>query len=177
MPRIAVFFAAVAAIVPGVAAAAEPPCLTATEFADLSQYALPSIITGTAQRCSAALPADAYLKRSGANLAARYAAGKPAAWPGAKAAFIKLSRGIDASALGLFQSLPDDKLRPMVDTLVEGMIGQQVQPASCGTIDKAVRLLSPLPAEHTAELIALAVGLGSRAGGGKVGKIALCPAA
>jgi hypothetical protein len=177
MPRFVALLAAVAAVVPGIAAAAEPPCLTAREFADLSQYALPSIITGTAQRCSAALPADAYLKRSGANLAARYAAGKPAAWPGAKAAFMKLSGGINSDAAGLFRSLSDDSLRPMVDALVEGMIGQQVQPDSCDTIDKAVRLLSPLPPQHTAELIALAVGLGSKAGGGKIGKIALCSAA
>jgi hypothetical protein len=177
MPRIVAFLAAVAALVPGMAAAAEPQCLTAREFSDLSQYALPSLIAGTAERCSAALPADAYLRRNGSDLAARYAAGKPAAWPGAKEAFMKLSGGINSDAAGLFRTLPDDKLKPMVDTLIEGMIGQQVQPDSCGTIDKVIRLLSPLPPHSTAELIALAVGLGSKGGGGKVGRIALCPAA
>lgn len=177
MPRVLAVLAAVVAIMPGVAAAAEPPCLTAREFTDLSHYALPSIITGTTQRCSAALPADAYLKRNGSALAARYAAGKPAAWPGAKQAFMKLSGGVNSEAAGLFQTLPDESLRPMVDALVEGMIGQQVKPDSCVTIDRAVRLLSPLPPQHTAELIALAAGLGSRTGGGKVGKISLCPAA
>jgi hypothetical protein len=178
MPRIVAFLAAAAAVVvPGIAAAAEPPCLTAREFSDLSQYALPSLITGTAERCSAALPADAYLRRNGSDLAARYAAGKPSAWPGAKSAFMKLSGGINPDATGLFRTLPDDKLQPMVDALVEGMIGQQVQPDSCATIDKAVRLLSPLPPHSTAELIALAIGLGSTGGGGKVGRIALCPAA
>jgi hypothetical protein len=175
MLRIVSLLAAAAAVMPGIAAAAEPPCLTAREFSDLSQYALPSIISGTAQRCSAALPADAYLQRHGTDLAARYAAAKPAAWPAAKAAFMKLSGGIGPDAAGLFRNLPDENLRPMVDALVEGLIGQQVKPDQCGTIDKAVRLLSPLPPQHTAELIALAVGLGSKSGGARVGQISLCP--
>lgn len=160
---------------PGLARAAEPPCLTPREFTALSSYAMPSIITGTVQRCSAALPADAYLKRSGAALASRYASGKLAAWPGAKDAFIKLSGGMNSDAVSLFQALPDDKLQPMVDTLVEGMIGQQIPAERCTTIDRAVRLLAPLPPQNTAELIALALGLGSRAGGARMGKIALCP--
>jgi hypothetical protein len=164
------------AAAPGVVQAAEPPCLTAREFTDLSSYALPSIITGTAERCSAALSPGAFLKRDGRALAARYAAGKPAAWPGAKNAFLKLSGGANSDAAGLFRSVPDDKLRPMVDTLVEGLIAQQVPADRCRTIDTAIRLLAPLPPQNTAELIALAVGLGSRSGGGKLGKLRICPA-
>lgn len=167
-------FALVAA--PVAAQAAEPPCLTAREFTDLSSYALPSVITGTAERCSAALGPSAFLTRDGRALASRYAAAKPAAWPGAKSAFLKLSGGANSDTAGLFRSLPDDKLRPMVDTLVEGLIAQQVPAERCRTIDTAVRLLAPLPPQNTAELIALAVGLGSRSGGGKLGKLTICSA-
>lgn len=170
------FLALALAAVPGVVQAAEPPCLTAREFTDLSSYALPSIITGTAERCSAALGPGAFLKRDGSALAARYAAAKPAAWPGAKNAFLKLSGGTNSDAANLFRSLPDDKLRPLVDTLVEGLIAQQVPAERCRTIDTAVRLLAPLPPQNTAELVALAVGLGSRGGGGKLGKLTICPA-
>lgn len=164
------------AAAPGVVQAAEPPCLTAREFTDLSSYALPSIITGTAERCSAALGPGAFLKRDGRALAARYAAAKPAAWPGAKNAFLKLSGGANSDAAELFRSLSDDKLRPLVDTLVEGLIAQQVPAERCRTIDTALRLVAPLPPQNTAELIALAVGLGSRSGGGKLGKLTICPA-
>ena len=162
--------------VPGVVHAAEPPCLTAREFTDLSSYALPSIITGTAQRCSATLGPGAFLKRDANALASRYGAAKPAAWPGAKQAFLKLSGGTNSDAANLFKALPDNKLQPMVDTLVEGLIAQQVPPERCRTIDTAIRLLAPLPPQNTAELIALAVGLGSRSGGGKLGKLTICPA-
>jgi hypothetical protein len=161
---------------PGAAQAAEPPCLTAREFTSLSSYALPSVITGTAERCSAALGRDAFLKRSGAALAARYAAGKPAAWPGAKNAFIKLSGGANSDTANLFRNMPDAKLQPMVDALVEGLVAQQLPAERCRTIDTAISLLAPLPPQNTAELIALAVGLGSRSGGGKVGKLTICAA-
>jgi hypothetical protein len=161
---------------PGIAQAAEPPCLTAREFTDLSSYALPSIITGTTERCSAALGPDAYLKRSGTALASRYAAAKPAAWPGAKAAFLKLSGGTNSQAGDLLRTMPDNSLQPIVDAMIVGMIGQQVQTERCGTIDRFVRLVAPLPPQNTAELIALTVGLGSRSGGGKLGKLTICAA-
>ena len=111
MRKLVQLMAAVLVAAPGVAQAAEPPCLTAREFTDLSSYALPSIITGTAQRCSAALGPSAFLKRSGGALASRYSAAKPAAWPGAKAAFINLSGGINYDAANLFKNLPDAKLQ------------------------------------------------------------------
>lgn len=158
---------------PGIAQAAEPPCLTPREFTDLSTYALPSIITGAADRCSATLGADSYLKRSGGALASRYATNRPAAWPGARAAFLKLS-GSDAAKL--FQGLPDDKLQPMANTLVEGLVAQQLPTERCQTVDTFVRLVAPLPPQNFAELIALTVGLGSQAGGARVGKLSICRA-
>jgi hypothetical protein len=39
-----------------------------------------------------------------------------------------------------------------------------------------VMLLSPLPAESTAEVIGLAAGLGARAGQARLGKLAICKA-
>lgn len=173
MRKIASLMAAGLIAMPGVAQAAEPPCLTAREFTDLSTYALPSIITATAQRCSAALGPDAFLKRSGTSLSSRYAAAKPGAWRGAKVAFLKLSGG---DAANLLRGLPDDKLQPLADALVEGLIAQQVPTQRCSAIDTFIRLVAPLPPQNTAELIALTVGLGSQAGGGRVGRIAICPA-
>jgi hypothetical protein len=72
--------------------------------------------------------------------------------------------------------MPDAKLQPMVDALVEGLVAQQLPAERCRTIDTAISLLAPLPPQNTAELIALAVGLGSRSGGGKVGKLTICAA-
>lgn len=166
-----------AAVTPIAAQAAAPPCLTPAEFTALSSYSLPSIITGASERCAAALPVDAWLRRNGSQLAARYAESKPASWPRAKAAFLKLGGGMaNAEASELLRSLPDSTLQPMVDALISGMVSQRLPAERCSSVDRLVRLLSPLPPESTAELIGIAAGLGAKTGQAKVGTLAICPA-
>lgn len=176
MRRFTAFAAALLAAAPGMAQAAEGPCLTPREFASLAGYALPSIITGTTQRCASTLAPDAFLRRSGADLSARYSARKATEWPGARSAFIKLSSSNESSTSKLIAGMPDTSLQQMLDGMMAGMIGQQIPLERCGTIDNVIRLLSPLPPQNAAELIAVAVGLTSKAGANKVGPINLCQA-
>ncbi|HEY0959633.1 MAG TPA: hypothetical protein VGE05_10210 [Novosphingobium sp.] len=152
------------------------PCLTPAEFTAVTTYTLPSMIRGTSQRCASQLGADAYLRRNGDSLASRYAARRTSAWPGAKAAFLKLSAATSGEAGNLIRNLPDTSMQPMLDALMEGMVAQRLPLDRCGTIDRMIGLLSPLPPESAAELIAVAVGLGAKSGGGKLGAISLCPA-
>jgi hypothetical protein len=168
--------AALLALTPGLAQAAEPPCLTSGEFSSLAGYALPSLISGAAKRCGPSVGPSGYLSRSGQELASRYARGKSDSWPGAKGAFLKLSNSKDAQANQIIASLPDESLQTMLDSVMEGLASQQIPVEQCGTIDNVVRLLSPLPPQNTAELIALAVGLGTKAGKAKVGSFSICPA-
>lgn len=174
LPRLALF---AVAFVPIAAQAAEPPCLTPAEFTALSSYALPSIITGTTERCAASLPANAWLKRNGSQLAARYATGKPAAWPTAKSAFFKLAgTGANNEAAGLIRGMPDSSQQQMADAFISGLVSQKLPTERCGVIDQLVRLLAPLPAQNTAELIAVAAGLGARTGRARLGSISICQA-
>ncbi len=166
--------AALLAATPGVASAAEPPCLTPAEFTALAEYALPSVISGTSQRCSAVLSADAWLPKNGDRLAARYARAKGTAWPGAKAAFLKLSSTTNDDANKLLRGMPDASLQQILDATMEGMVSQQIQPERCSAIDTVARLLAPLPPENTSRLIAAVVGLGSKSNQAKVGKIRIC---
>lgn len=178
MRRLTAFAAAFLAAVPGLASAAEAPCLTPAEFTSLAGYTLPSIINGTTQRCATTLAPGAYLRTSGKTLAARYAAQKGKHWPGAKAAFLKLSASGNNDTTKLFRDMPDPSLQGILDAMMEGMISQQIPLERCSTIDRVVGLLSPLPPENTAELIALAVGLGTKPGAdgspAKVGKLNIC---
>jgi hypothetical protein len=180
MRRPIAFAAALLAATPGIASAAEPPCLTPAEFTAVAGYTLPSIITGTAQRCATTLAPSAYLRTSGKDLAARYAGQKAKHWPGAKAAFLKLSASTNADANKLFRDMPDASLQGILDATMEGMISGQVPLNRCATIDRLIGLLSPLPPENTAELIALAVGLGAKTDANtnraKVGKLSICQA-
>lgn len=162
--------------VPAMAAAAEPPCLTAQEFTAVSTFALPGVIRGAAQRCSAVLPKDAFLSSRSESLAKRYSAGRDRSWPQAKAAFIKIGGGTDPQAANLLKAMPDESLKPFVEGAVTSMVGQQLPADRCSAVDRLVMLLSPLPAESTAEVIGLAAGLGARTGQARVGKLALCKA-
>ena len=158
------------------ALAAEAPCLNQAEFSALAAYSMPSAIEGLTERCGPSLPKNAYLKTDGQRLAARYAVRREAVWPSARAAFLKLGAD-NAEAAGLFSSLPDEALRPLVDGLISGMVSQKLPTDRCGAIDRLVNLLSPLPPENTAELIGLAVIMTSKESGrGKVGKLTICPA-
>lgn len=168
--------AALLALVPGMARAADLPCLSPAEFASLSTYSLPSMISGTTQRCAASLPPDSWLSRNGAGLAQRYAALRPQAWPGAKAAFVKVAPAVNPLVVDIMGKLPDETLQPLVDAWVEALVAQQLPLERCGKVDRLVRLLSPLPAESTAELLGLAIGLGAKSGGGRFGKLAICGA-
>lgn len=168
--------AAIALIaLPGAVRAAEPPCLTAAEFTGVASYALPSVISGTAQRCATTLPASSYLRSNSGRLAARYATGKPAAWPVAKVAFLKMSAATDESANDMIAQMPDQSLQTMFDAMVEGLVSQQIPLERCETIDGIVRLVAPLPPENTAELIAIAAGLGAQSGKARTNMFSICP--
>ena len=167
--------AGLALFIPGLARAAEPPCLSPQEFSSLAGYALPSVIKGTSKRCAATLGPDAFLTANGSQLIQRYAARKDASWPGAKAAFQKLSASSNDKANKVLTDMPDDSLKTVLDVILEGMVSQEIPIKDCSTIDGFVRLLSPLPAENMAELIALTVGLASKGEKPKLGKISVCP--
>ncbi|MEZ5692282.1 MAG: hypothetical protein R3D99_00210 [Altererythrobacter sp.] len=161
---------------PGIAQAAEPACLTKGEFSALAAYAMPSVIEGSTKRCSPSLGPDAYLTKNGTPLAKRYAARKDASWPQAKTAFFKFSQKKGDKSAEFMRQLPDDSLKQIVDTVLEGMTSQEIPLEDCGTIDEFARLIAPLPAQNTAELLTLLVGLTSKPGTGAMGKLAICKA-
>jgi hypothetical protein len=177
MRHIALTLAILALPCPALAQAQQPlPCLSAAEFTAVSTFTLPGVIRGAAQRCSAVLPPKAFLRSQSESLAQRYSKGRDQAWPEAKAAFIKVGGGMDPQAAGLLKGMPDETLKPFVESAVSTMVGQQLPVDRCSAVDRLVMLLSPLPAASTAEVIGLAAGLGAKSGQARVGKLAICKA-
>ncbi|MEW9855567.1 hypothetical protein [Novosphingobium sp. M1R2S20] len=171
MRRFAAAFAAMLATCPGLVHAAQP-CLTAAEASSLTAYALPSAITGTAKRCVPNLGTNAFLPTGGAELAARYAVRKHQNWPAAKAAFLKMGAKDESSAF--LANMPDPSLQQMLDALIEGMVAQQIPLDRCAEIDRVVGLLAPLPAQNTAELLAVMFGLAGKTGKAKNDLFSIC---
>ncbi len=165
-------------VVPGIASA-QQSCLTKAEAHSLFGYALPQVISGTSKRCAQVLPSDSFLRSHGAELVTRYSAQKARYWPEAKAAFLKLGQSKDAQVGQFARNLPDESLQPLVDITVEGLVSQELPLKSCDKVDLALDLLSPLPPENTASLIALLIEATSKAddvapGKTKLGGFSLC---
>lgn len=173
MHRLAAAAALVLAITPGIAAAAEPVCLTKREATSLIAYALPQAISGATKRCETTLPADSYLRLHGAELAARYGTQQDRYWPQAKPAILKAVSAKGGGTADLARSLPDESLRQLANTFVEGFVSQRIATKSCDKLDAAIDLLSPLPPENTAGLIALTIEVASTTEP-KLGNVTLC---
>lgn len=156
------------------ALAAELPCLTPREATAVASYALPSVIAGTSQRCGTVLGKDSYLAKEGMKLSQRYVPGKAKAWPDAKAALLKVGGAGDMTET--VRKLPDATVQPLVDSLVTSLIVENMPTNRCSPVDRALWLLSPLPPENTAELIALSLGLMAQGQNPRIGKIAICKA-
>lgn len=172
MRKLATLCVAMLATLPGAVQAAAP-CLTPAEASSLAAYALPAAITGATKRCAPSLSAGAFLPQGGAQLAARYAARKTQNWPAAKAAFFKIGGDKDEGS-AVLKTLPDPSLQQMLDAIIEGMVAQQIPTAKCGEIDRVIGLIAPLPAQNTADLIAVLLGLAGKSGKAQTDKFSIC---
>lgn len=175
MRTIATLAAALLVTIPGVASAASP-CLTPPEFAAVAQFALPSVISGAAARCAPALSTDSFLRHDGAAMSARYAEASRQSWPQAKQAFLKLSAADGKDASGMLASMPDDSLKQIVDGFVQGAVVSRLPIEQCPLVDQVIRLIAPLPAGNTAQLVATLVALGASKKDGKLGPLSICQA-
>ena len=106
----------------------------------------------TIKACKPQLSAEGYFATQGSSLVQRYAARKGSAWPEAKSALLKLG-GKDDKMKDMVANLSDEALQPFADGIVSQMIAKAIKPGQCKSLERATRLLSPLPPENTAELL------------------------
>ena len=147
MKRLLAAFALIA--LPGTAVA-QTPCLSTAEAEAITLVAFPDIIRETGRVCTT-LPAASLIRRSGPFLA-KFQAEADRAWPAAQAAIAKLSDPRVSMLL-----LQSDYARPLITSLIAPMVVGRVQPSDCGTIDRMVTLLEPLPPRNVAGIVVAAV--------------------
>ena len=153
------------------AAPAPPrPCLTAGEAEAVALVALPEVIRQAGAACATELPPSSLLRRTDSAMLARYDAEAERAWPAAKGAIVKLS-GPEANAL-----LGSSLARPLLTTLIAPLIVGRVATKDCGTIDRLVTALEPLPPRNTASVLVTAL-QHLAAKNPDAARLPLCPAA
>lgn len=167
--------AALSAVASAQAAAAQD-CLTQPELTGIVTFALPVVMDGAMKACRPALSPQGYFATQGPALVQRYAARKQEAWPTAKAAILKIGDARDAKMKDMVANLPDSALQPFAEGMVAQMVTEGIKPDQCVAIERATRLLSPLPPENTAELLTFIVGIADRPKAGKKATLNLCPA-
>lgn len=166
------FSAAVAALALCATASAQaaPPvqCLDPAEMRGLIAYFLPDVIGEVSKNCAAHLPSGSYLRAGLPRLGAQLADAKPANWPVARAAFLKMSGPTDGKQMA---SLPDEALRPLVDAAIASKMTIPVSPSTCGEVNDITQALAPLSADQTVNLFATIFSAVAR----KDNKLRSCP--
>ncbi|AWW74795.1 hypothetical protein CD351_10205 [Erythrobacter sp. KY5] len=145
-------------------AAAQPSDLDPAAVAAASRYALPIAFDSFVTKCSTSLDRRGYALSNSERLMAKFSDGIDEAWPAAKDAMILMASGnADTREMtAVFAMLGDDELRPFVDGLVGGLIGQEIKTDDCEVIERGLEILDPLPAENIAQMVGLIVELGAR---------------
>lgn len=142
--------AALAALVAPEMATAQRACITAPEAESMTLVAMPDILRETGRVCGARLPATSLI-RGGGTLIGKYESAADQAWPSARAAIVKLS---DPAIDTLLQS---DYARPLLTSLLVPFIVGRIRLEDCGTIDRLVTQLAPLPPRNMAAVVVTAL--------------------
>lgn len=130
---------------------ASRPCLTEADAQAVTLVALPEIIRQTGAVCAAKLPANSLVRQTSGPFLAKYDAEADRAWPKARAA---ITRMIDPMADVLLQS---QYARPVLTSLLVPQLVGRINPGDCGTLDRLVTQLAPLPPKNTAGIIVTAL--------------------
>lgn len=128
-------------------ATAQIRCITTPEAEAMALVAMPDILHETGKLCASRLPARSLLRGDTTPLVARYQVEADRAWPTVQSAIVKLS---DPMVDVLLQS---QYARPMLTTLIVPLIVGRIAVEDCGTIDRLVTLLEPLPPRNTAGIV------------------------
>jgi hypothetical protein len=154
--------------------AAQTACITTPEAEAMTLVALPDVIRQTGIVCAGRLPAGSLIRDPSSRLVSRYAAEAERAWPVARGAIVKLSD----PAVDIM--LDSEFARPLLTSLLVPMLVGRIAPADCGTIDRLVALLEPLPPRNTAGIVVATLQYlkAEKAKGGRVSvpDLPLCPA-
>jgi len=139
----------------------QPRCVAAADLADSVLYAMPIAYDAVSARCAQRLSADGFMAKKGARFITQFRDRQNGAWPGA----LRLLKtfmandaadkaGADAEIATMLAALPEENLRPFVDGIIGQMIAQEIKPDSCSKIERGLELLSPLPTDNVAGLVA-----------------------
>lgn len=148
-------------------------CLQPAEAQALMQFAMPDLLDGVIKQCQPHLAPSGFATKSGATMVARYRNGSDSKWPLAKTAFFKIA-GKDSSVLAM-KAMPDTVLKGLITFGITAKATNEIGSDECGTFERLIEVLSPLPPENTALLVTLLLELGAQKGDKSKADLRICP--
>ncbi|MDJ0642767.1 MAG: hypothetical protein QNJ15_08110 [Erythrobacter sp.] len=148
----------IAALAQSQAALAQSVCVAPADLDDAIVYAMPLAYDAMQNVCAGEFASDGFMQSNGAGFAERFRDRQDAAWPGAfRMLKVFMAQPDEESAnediMGLVSTLPESSLRPFVDAIVTQKLTEEIKPTSCGEIERALELISPLPVENISGLV------------------------
>lgn len=146
------FAAAMALLSASQANAAAQTCITQPELRGMVSYVLPSVMGAVIEKCRATLPSNAAMLTRGSQLLGELQTGQSAAFPMARQAFAKFSGSDGKAGADLFNAMPEEALKPVIENIVSQELTKDVKIKDCPDIDRVFATLQPLPARNFVEL-------------------------
>lgn len=141
--------------------AQQQTCIAAADLGDSVLYAMPIAYDSVGTTCAKQLKRDGFMATGGDAFIEKFRAKQDSAWPGAfrllksfMATEASGEAGSDADMTAMIAALPEESLRPFIDGIVGQKLAAEIKPESCAKIERGMELLSPLPAENVAGLVA-----------------------
>jgi hypothetical protein len=141
---------------------AAQPCLTRPELRGMVAYFLPTVLQSAIDTCTKKLSPESYMLARAPKLLTTLEAGRSEAWPMAKVAFVKIGGSDNKDVGGLFESLPEEAVRPLIEAVIAQKLGSTIKPESCGDIDRVMAPLEPLPASNLVDVLTEAMAIAGR---------------
>ncbi|MEN3747772.1 hypothetical protein TPR58_11385 [Sphingomonas sp. HF-S3] len=138
--------------------AAHQPCLSDEQAGAVVMVMAPGAFRGLNRICSKLLPSNAYMLTSGKALTAKF---DVLAERSGDLADRAMARMVDADDDDIVPGA-SASLRPMGEMLIASE-AKKMTPETCGKVDRALKLLDPLPPENLVGLVVLLMELGMAA--------------
>ena len=152
MPATAALALAALALPAAAVAQTARPCVSVAENEAVVGYILPSLVTRLTARCGTATP---YLRANGPRLSNALRPNSDASWTAARVAAERVS-GKAIPTTGTGGRIAQAALGP---ALADGIAGG-FETGNCGTVDRLMTQLAPLPPRNLSAVLALFLELG-----------------
>jgi hypothetical protein len=143
------------------ASAQAQTCVRASDLSDGVVYAMPIAYDAMRNACANRLARNGFVATRGDAFITDFRTRQSAAWPGALRLLKSImadeavkDAGSGADLAAMIGTVPQETLRPFADLMIGQLIADEIKGEDCGTIERGMELVSPLPAGNVGALIA-----------------------